>query len=275
MTSTLQSKRRRWQLGIQAGLLIVVLCLLLLGWLAVRMQRAKERQARTDEQTNVLEKIAHLAPHPGRPSENGNFEDLFLHSPANGEKIGEELAVLKDIPALQILYLPRTRVANAALAHLQAVPALRVLHLEDASVSDKGLVHLGKIKGLEILDLERTKITDAGLVHLKSLRTLKTLRLNGTTIGDGGVRHLVDLPNLLLLDLSRTQVTNDVLACLRSMPTLKEVCLDDSKVTKEGAEAIKKTLPGVKIVWHLPIDPSRRPVYRGPSGNAERVEATQ
>src|SRR5262249_20671841 len=93
------------------------------------------------------------------------------------------------------------------LAYLKGLPKLRILYLVRTPISDKGLAYF---QGLPLtgLDLSLTNITDDGLDQLKQIHSLADLVLNTTLVTDAGLRNLVPaLPNLRRLKLYKTRIS--------------------------------------------------------------------
>ncbi len=101
------------------------------------------------------------------------------------------------------------------LAHLRGLPELELLFLQDTQVSDAGLVHLRKLRKLRWLVLFDRKVTDSGLEQLKVLSNLEYLYLDGTLITDDGLSQLTEMTNLKHLSLRGTQVTDEGIHKLR------------------------------------------------------------
>ena len=107
------------------------------------------------------------------------------------------------------------------LAYVVDLPKLDSVDLRGTSVTDAGLVHLKALTYLGNLDLAYTRITNNGLAHLSGLASLNYLYLDGTPITDVGIKQLYPLKNLLNMSLSET------------------------KVSRNGSDAIKKHLPNI------------------------------
>lgn len=104
--------------------------------------------------------------------------------------------------------------------------ALTSLRLGSTSVSDGALqANLPKMKNLMALDLNQTAITDAGLEAVAQLENLEWLNLYGTAISDVGV------------------------AKLKTLTKLKKLYLWNSNATPSGADALKKELPEIEIIF--------------------------
>jgi hypothetical protein len=78
--------------------------------------------------------------------------------------------------------------------------------------------------GLVKLELANTKVTSAGFAHLKGLTLLRELNVADTAVGDEGLTHL------------------------RGCKQLRRITAPFSKVTRAGANSLKKELPGVQIL---------------------------
>ncbi len=68
--------------------------------------------------------------------------------------------------ALNVLWLGRTKVTDAGLAHIAALPSLMVLDLDRTRVGDVGLASLCKLPRINSLNFYETSVTDAGLAKL-------------------------------------------------------------------------------------------------------------
>jgi len=121
-------------------------------------------------------------------------------------------------------------------------------HLRGRELTDDGLRHVAALKNVVVLNLRDTQITSAGLVHLKGLSKLRRLHLERTQIGDEGIENLAGLDNLEYLNLYGTKITDKVLDQLAGLKNLKQLYVWQTGVTKEGADKLKRTLPGVKVV---------------------------
>ena len=121
-------------------------------------------------------------------------------------------------------------------------------HLRGRELTDEGLRPVAALKNVVVLNLRDTQITSAGLVHLKGLSKLRRLHLERTQIGDEGIENLAGLDNLEYLNLYGTKITDKVLDQLAGLKNLKQLYVWQTGVTKEGADKLKRTLPGVKVV---------------------------
>ena len=108
-------------------------------------------------------------------------------------------------------------------------------------------MHVKGLTNLQLLFLP-DQITDAGMEHLKNLTNVTNLGLEGTQVTDAGLEHLKGLTNLsFLLGLSGTKITDAGLEHLKGLKKLKYVSLQNTKVSQEGVDKLKKALPKCKI----------------------------
>ncbi|MCP4451362.1 MAG: hypothetical protein GY809_07870, partial [Planctomycetes bacterium] len=150
-----------------------------------------------------------------------------------------DLAHLKALTGLQMLYLAETKITDAGVVHLKGLTELQKLYLSETKITDTGLMHLKGMAELRTLHLANTKITDAGLVHLTGLARLRELELSATAITDAGLAHIVGLTGLQTLYLSCTNITDAGLKHLKGMTGLQRISLTETKITDAGLTHIK------------------------------------
>ncbi len=143
------------------------------------------------------------------------------------------VAALGGLRNLERLDLTGTQASDAGLAWLDASSSLRDLELSGRRVGDATAARIGSLKGLFILRLTNTAVTDKGLASLEALKHLDKLYLDGTRVSDAGLGHILTppLPPLSMLDLS------------------------GSRVSANGAAALKGILPSTRVEWW---EPNRR-----------------
>lgn len=158
------------------------------------------------------------------------------------------LKELNGLKGLRILDLRGTRVTDAGLTELANLKNLQDLYLTDCQVTDAGLAKLAGLRSLEVLHLGRTKVSGNGLKELASLESLQALYLYQTPLMDAELKHLAALKALRYLNLAHCSgVTNAGLEGLRALKSLKFLRLYQTKVTGEGADALRKDLPGCNV----------------------------
>jgi hypothetical protein len=157
------------------------------------------------------------------------------------------VAHLQELKSLQYLWLSNTKVTDAGLAHLRGLKSLQYLELSNTKVTDAGLAHLRGLGELWELILDGTPVTDEGLARLRGLKTLHLVSLADTRVTDAGLAHLRGLDSLNILNVSGTGVTDAGLDHLKGLDKLCFLILRRTKVTKKGIAHLQQHLPKVKV----------------------------
>ena len=239
MTTTPPPKRRTrrfLQFSLRSLLVFVLLVSISLSWLGVKLERARK-------QKEAVEAIGGLAdvtyedfgdvdpfvepsvPKWARELFGDDFFFDVIYVSTGADFSDEEMAYLKRLKNLTILYVGGTQITDAGLEHLEGLTQLTGLDLCDTEITDTGLEHIGGLTSLTELYLVDTKITDTGLGHLGGLTNLAMLELNDTQVTDAGLEYLKGLVSLGYLDLSGTQAT------------------------PEGVKKLQEALPECEIVY--------------------------
>lgn len=151
----------------------------------------------------------------------------------------ESLSSLKRVPTLRRVYLWKTSVTDAGVAHLADLPELESLGITGSHITSAALADLKRLSRLASLNLENTDVDDAGLAHLASMGQLSHLHLKGCLVSDAGLKHLQPLESLTYLDLTDTRVTDEGLEFLSSIRSLSRLALDGTDVTDAGLIHLK------------------------------------
>jgi hypothetical protein len=136
---------------------------------------------------------------------------------------------LRELPELERVELGHTDnqgtgIQGDGLKHLQTLPKLQYLFLTKTDVDDAAMAHVSSMTGLVGLGVAFTKITDGGMEHLQRLTNLRLLVLSHTKITDEGLKRLDGLKQLKRLDVRGTRVTPEGVARLRrALPDLQIV----------------------------------------------------
>lgn len=101
-----------------------------------------------------------------------------------------------------------------------------VLFLRKTNVGDAGIAHLEGISSVRFLDLGWTRAGDAGAKSIGTMPLLKELYLNNTNVSDATLPHLESLANLELLCVGESRVTQQGIA--EFAQKAKHVHIDDS-----------------------------------------------
>jgi hypothetical protein len=156
----------------------------------------------------------------------------------SGKLKDDDLRCLAAFPSLTDLYLGRTAVSDAGLAHLVGLKHLVMIGLIGTKITDAGLGSLAGLKELRVLYLADTAVSDAGLKQLADLHDLRILLLSETKVTDAGLRSLAGLARLRTLDLDETKITDAGLDVLRSFPALSVLSLDGTAVSDAGLKEL-------------------------------------
>jgi internalin A len=118
-------------------------------------------------------------------------------------------------------------VTDAVIAHFAPLSELEQLELVETGVTDAALATVGKFAKLTVLRVESSPaVTDAGVKSLSKLKGLTTLKLTGASVSDESVKLFTGFPKLTVLDVGRT------------------------KVTRDGAKALREGLPNCEVTWY-------------------------
>jgi len=135
-------------------------------------------------------------------------------------------------------------------AHVEALcglPKLISLRLHGGAVTDACVRHVIHRPELQTLGLSRTAISDKSLEVVGRLERLSQLRVNDTAIADEDMAAVARLTSLRGVYIGNTSVTDAGLRHLAGHASLVAVFAEQTLVTKEGALALKKSLPGVYV----------------------------
>ena len=127
-------------------------------------------------------------------------------------------------------YLSSKPVSDAQLQTAKAIGQVIWVNLAGTDVTNDGLQHLAEMP-IQKLHLERTKVGDDGMKHVAKLKDLTYLNIYDTKVSDAGLEHLKELKNLQKLFVWK------------------------SAVTEAGMKKLNESLPDLKIVGELKLEP--------------------
>ncbi len=255
----------RFQFGIRSVLAFCLTCSIVVGWLAVEIQRSR-RLAETvdwihdsggwvdydwevDADNNQISNREPPEPCWLRATLGDDFfSEVAAIYLVSGQTTDAGLAQLKGLTKLRELHLDLTNTTDAGLEHLRGLTQLQRLILDGTKITDAGLEHLEGLTQLQRLGLENTNTTDAGLEHLGSLTQLQRMDLDGTKITDAGLGRLKGLTQLQVLSLIDSEITDAGLENLKGLAQLDQLILVGAKVTDAGVEKLRQALPNCKII---------------------------
>jgi hypothetical protein len=166
-------RKRRWQFGLRA-LLLVVTASAVVSWWYAREEPWEQFQQR------LTERVEGLGGEIEWGSEESPTRLSFHYWGFSGRKplTDEQLKDLRrDLGRLGPFTLnlsgsqnARGAITDAGLEHLAGLLRLECLSLRHNDVTDAGLQHLTRLKGLQFIDLEHTKVTDQAASGAVSVR---------------------------------------------------------------------------------------------------------
>ena len=127
-------------------------------------------------------------------------------------------------------------------------------YLSSTPVGDEQLAGINEIGEVIWVNLAGTNVTDDGLKHLAGL-PIQKLHLERTRIGDDGLSHLKSFKELTYLNVYDTKVTDAGLEHLKDLKQLKKLFVWKSGVTEAGIKKLNESLPELKIVGELKLEP--------------------
>lgn len=229
------------------------------------------------------EGLLHLKPAP-------RITDLSLYYAEQVTDQG--LTAIRDWKRLKRLNLRGTRISNGTLEIVSRLTGLESLDIANTQITDNGLDYLITLTGLKELSLGRGRLSDNALEFLRMLPTLTYLDLSGARPappdmgrrkGGGGampesvVRAIAELRDLRVLKLGYSNISGDGLKILSALPhveklglesctridddaaaelanwkSLKYLDLQQTPVTPQGIQALRRAKPGLLT---LPLQP--------------------
>ncbi len=199
------------------------------------------------------------------------------------------MTAIRDWKHLKRLNARGTRISDGTLAIVSRITGLEALDIAHTSVTDNGLDHLITLVDLKELSLGRGRLNNSSLEVLRMLPTLTHLDLSGGRAGapdmpgragagpgipEAALRAMAELRELRVLKLGYSAITAQGLRILSSLEkveklglegcrrindgavgelaawkNLKYLDLQDTEVTDQGLEALRKARPGLVILF--------------------------
>lgn len=131
---------------------------------------------------------------------------------------------------------------------VREIPLDKALRLDVRGDGVAGLAFLEALGANDLQALFLYEVGDDALMKLCKLTGLQELYLSNTTVSDGGLKHLACLTGLRRLYLYHTDITDDGLVNLLPLNGLKWLTFSGTRVTEAGLTALRKALPGCKVV---------------------------
>jgi len=187
-------KRCWYQFSLRMLLVFVLLLSVPLGWLAMKMQRARK-------QKEAMEMIVGMR---GELWYEHEYRAMVFFS-GKGVKWTPKpkrhkwlRTLLTDDGLSKVVYADCgwRGFRDVDIPKFNGLGGLQRLKLSGSDITDTGVTHLRGMTTLLMLELDFTQVTDAGLVHLEGLTNLEILSLRHTHVTDDGAKKLQQaLPN--------------------------------------------------------------------------------
>ncbi len=170
------------------------------------------------------------------------------------------LALLKNHPSLEEIYINNRKITDAGVKHLLTIPNLRKVHIggDDGPLTDDALKQVSAIPKLRALHISCPKFTDSGLKFLVGAPELEELIVDCTSITNSGLVHIAAIPKLKRLVIGSffrcPSITDKGLQHLHRMQQLEELVIERTcdKISQTAIDQLRKALPNTKIVWRKP-----------------------
>jgi hypothetical protein len=156
------------------------------------------------------------------PEEEGHLQELTSLRSLTIQLDASELAILRQLRALENLNLHGSTLTNHDLAAIAALPRLRSLVLNSSGIDDQAINAIVNCHSLEKLSICNTHVTAASLPKLMEMSKLEILRICDTSI--------------------RSQDFE------KAWPTLKELWLTRTQIEPEGEAALRGRMRGTDII---------------------------
>ncbi len=173
---------------------------------------------------------------------------LSIRGPCVTDPLAAKAANIGRLTSLSLMNAPH--LTDEGLRPIGAMSKLESLSLMGTRVSDAGMAPVAKLTNLRELDLLSTRVGEQGVAQLKGLTKLRRLNLDvarGSKVGDDGLRHLAGKTDLEDLALFGCPVTDASIPTLSVFAKLKKLDIRDTRITKEGAARLRKSLPAATI----------------------------
>ena len=131
---------------------------------------------------------------------------------------------------------------------VREIPLEMALRLDVRGDGPAGLSFLESLGKNDLQALFLYEVSDEALERLCKLSGLQELYLSNTAVSDAGLKHLACLTGLRRLYLYHSEITDDGLVNLLPLKGLKWLTFSGTKVTETGLAALRKAMPGCKVV---------------------------
>lgn len=161
----------------------------------------------------------------------------------------EDATRFKDLDSLTQLRLGNTEISDKFFEHAVFPDSLTTIWLRDNEITDKGIESIARIKSIKEIGISNGKVTDKGVALLARRKDLVHLNLQGNPITDEAVRIISGCADLNDLVLSDAPITDSAIDGLVRLQKLHWLFIENTKISQDGFERLKKALPNTKIKY--------------------------
>lgn len=183
----------------------------------------------------------------GKVFQLGSIETLIVAHPIFTDRECGELIQLRSLRRLELS--SNLRISSRGMALIGNVPTLEVLSLDNTRLDDQGLAGISRIPTLKELWIRGTDITNAGLLHIRRLECLEVLDVSETDIDSAGLAFIRGHPRIEAIVLDDTGVDDEGLSHLATLQRLTTLYLHDTLVTAQGLSSLRHALPKCRVYW--------------------------
>ncbi|MEW4452249.1 hypothetical protein AB1L30_06130 [Bremerella sp. JC817] len=149
----------------------------------------------------------------------------------NGRNVrDEQMELMAQIPTLEEIYIPSSRISDEGFAYLDQLPRVRKLAIWRTRITNEGFRHVSQLPQLEVVDIQGTSVDKKGLAMLRQHPRLHTLRFR-FSVDDEGIEILADIPNLRLEYLTGRKLTEKSFELLRDRIDVQQLTLEKTVAT--------------------------------------------
>ncbi|MBA4016512.1 MAG: hypothetical protein C0483_04935 [Pirellula sp.] len=154
----------------------------------------------------------------------------------NTQVTDQGLAALRNLKQLRTIKLAGTQVRGPGLVHLAGLTQLRDLIFADRSVDDSVAQTIGMLPQLEHFELVRTQVSNFSF--LRSLPNVTNLNFGGSPVRD--LAGFETLSKLKTLALGRTEISDEDVPALQNLISLETLNLSETNVTDASVPYLEK-----------------------------------
>ncbi len=166
----------------------------------------------------------------------------------NAPEAARIAACLPDLPDLKRLELHSDSLVDANLKSLAALSGLESLALSGANLGDGGAAYIAHVHGLRSLSFQSASMIGEAL-RAGQLSTHAVGQPVQSPISDAGIERLTSFDRLEQLSLGGRSITDASLPFLARLRGLQSLSLQDTGVTCEGMNSLRRQLPRTWISY--------------------------